>query len=163
MGRGSSFMLEESPESTAKTPVPVEAIEVKQLAGYRIRDRKAPEEKLAEQAARKQERRRTVLGRARELIDYGFAMLYGVLLIRLLLRLAAANEQAGFVHFIKAVTQPFFAPFVDIVPSPAAGKGVFELPIVVCLMAYLLLHLAFRGLLHVTFGPHRPAQHQPQG
>jgi uncharacterized protein YggT (Ycf19 family) len=125
--------------------------------GYQIRETQPVEEKQAQRKAVVQERRRRVVERAYQFIDYAFLVLYGLLGVRLLLQLVAANEATGFVRFVDEVTQPFYAPFVDIVPSTTfADGGVFELSILVCMLAYVLLQVAVRGLLHLFFGTRRP-------
>jgi uncharacterized protein YggT (Ycf19 family) len=111
-----------------------------------------PEAPPAAEAKRAQSRRARFAARAYQLIDYCFMLLYGLLIVHFLLGLIAANEQAGFVRFIRLITQPFYGPFADIVPSPAMGEGVFDMSLLMCLLAYMMLHLALRGLLHVTVG-----------
>lgn len=160
MAMGSGFMTEESPQRTTPSPEQQKLVEERQMAGYKIRDARAPEQRLQQQTVRKRERRRSLVERVHMLVDYLFVILYGLLAVRFLLNIAAANEKAGFVLFIRSLTQPFFAPFADIVPSPALGNGVFDVPIVICMAAFLLLHIAIRGLLHILLGPHRPAEEQ---
>lgn len=158
MAMGSGFMTEASSEGTASAPEQQKVVEERQMAGYKLRDPRAPEQKLQQQVVRRRERRRSLVERLYMLVDYAFVILYGLLTIRFLLSIAAANERAGFVQFIKALTQPFFAPFADIVQSPALGKGIFDVPIVICIAAFLLLHIAIRGLLHILLGPHRAVE-----
>jgi uncharacterized protein YggT (Ycf19 family) len=98
-----------------------------------------------------------VLGRARtaargsQFIDYGFYVIYSLLMIRLVLALIAAQSSNGFVQLIRAVTDPFYAPFRGIVPSPTAEGGfTLALPIVVALVVYMMLHAAINGLLRMV-------------
>lgn len=91
-----------------------------------------------------------VVARVSQVIDYLFFLVYGLLFIRLMLALFAANSNAGFVQFIRSVTDPFYAPFRGIVPSPSTPEGfTLALPIVIALVVYLLLHLAINGLLRM--------------
>jgi uncharacterized protein YggT (Ycf19 family) len=78
--------------------------------------------------------------------------LYGLLGIRFVLALLGASETAGFVQFINALTNPFYAPFAGIVARPLVNGGVLDLPLVIALLAYLLLHVAVRGLLRLVAG-----------
>src|SRR5580765_4672376 len=88
--------------------------------------------------------------RISQIVDYIFFLIYGLLGIRLMLALFAANNNAGFVQLIKSVTDPFYAPFKGIVPSISAEGGfTLALPIVVAIVVYLLLHLAINGLLRI--------------
>ncbi len=89
------------------------------------------------------------LARVSQVIDYIFFIIYGLLTIRLLLALFAARSSADFVQFIQAITNPFYAPFKGIVPSPSVDGFTLALPIIVALVVYLLLHLAINGFLRI--------------
>jgi len=91
-----------------------------------------------------------VLARVSQVIDYIFFVIYGLLGIRLILDLFAANNSAGFVQLIKTVTDPLYAPFRGIAPSLTAGGGfTLVLPIVIAIVCYMLLHLAINGFLRI--------------
>lgn len=91
-----------------------------------------------------------VMARISQVVDYIFLLIYSLLGIRLLLALFAARESAGFVQFIRSVTDPIYAPFRGIVPSPSTPEGfTLALPIVVAIVAYILLHLAINALLRI--------------
>jgi uncharacterized protein YggT (Ycf19 family) len=90
------------------------------------------------------------LARVSQVIDYIFYLIYGLLAIRLLLALLAARSSAGFVQFIRAVTDPLYAPFRGIVGSPTAEGGyTLALPIVIAIIVYALVHLGINGLLRL--------------
>jgi len=77
--------------------------------------------------------------------------------MRFLLALLAARSSAGFVQFIVAVSNPFYAPFRGIVASPSTDQGhTLLLPIVVAIIAYILLHLGINALLRLF--AHRKTQ-----
>ena len=88
-----------------------------------------------------------VAARISQVVDYIFMLIYALLAIRLLLELFAARESAGFVQFVKSLTDPFYAPFKGIVASPSADGFTLALPVVIALVAYMVLHLAINGLL----------------
>jgi uncharacterized protein YggT (Ycf19 family) len=91
-----------------------------------------------------------VLARVSQVVDYIFYVIYGLLAIRLLLALFAARSSAGFVQFINSITNPFYAPFKGIVPSPSVEGGfTLALPIIIAIVVYLLIHLAINGLLRI--------------
>jgi uncharacterized protein YggT (Ycf19 family) len=95
--------------------------------------------------------------RISQIVDFIFYVIYALLGMRFLLNLMNARPSAGFVRFINAVTDPFFAPFRGIVPTPATAEGFrLALPILVALIAYLLLHLAINGILRML--AHRKTQ-----
>ena len=90
------------------------------------------------------------LARVSQVVDYIFYVIYALLGMRFLLALLAARSSAGFVQFIVAVTNPFYAPFRGIVSSPSTDGGhTLLMPIVVAIIAYVLLHLAINGLLRL--------------
>ena len=90
------------------------------------------------------------LARLSQVIDFIFYVIYGLLLIRLVLALLAARSTAGFVQFIRTVTDPLYAPFRGIVPSPTAEGGfTLALPIIIALIVYALLHAGINALLRL--------------
>ncbi|MEX2527930.1 MAG: YggT family protein [Gemmatimonadota bacterium] len=96
------------------------------------------------------------LGRARgtarvsQVVDYAFGLIYGLLAIRLVLMLIAANSSNAFVQFIDTVTNPFYALFRGIVDSPTAEGGyTLAVPIIIAIIVYALLHAAINGLLRM--------------
>lgn len=136
----------------AQAPAPGESQKVQQVAGeFRA---KAVNEVVATE--REVERGRGA-ARISQVIDYIFFVIYALLGLRFLLALMAAHSSAGFVQFIVAVTNPFYAPFRGIVNSPSTDQGhTLLLPIVVALIAYMLLHLAINGILRMM--AHRKTQ-----
>ena len=100
------------------------------------------------QTEREVERGRAA-ARVSQVVDYIFMIIYAILAIRLLLELFGARESAGFVRFINAVSNPFYAPFRGIVASPSDNGFTLALPIVVAIVAYMILHLIINGLLRI--------------
>jgi hypothetical protein len=89
--------------------------------------------------------------RGSQFLDYGFYVLYALLGVRLVLALIAAQSGNGFVRFISAITNPFYAPFKGIVSSPSTDAGnTLVIPIVIAFFVYVLLHLGINGLLRMT-------------
>ena len=90
------------------------------------------------------------LARISQVVDYVFYLIYALLGMRFLLALLAARSTAGFVEFIVAVSNPFYAPFRGIVSSPRTDGGhTLLLPIVVAIIAYVLLHLLINAFLRM--------------
>ena len=97
------------------------------------------------------------LARVSQVVDYIFYVIYALLGMRFLLALMAARSTTGFVQFIVAVSNPFYAPFRGIVASPATDQGhTLLLPVVVAIISYALLHLLINGLLRML--AHRKTQ-----
>jgi hypothetical protein len=88
--------------------------------------------------------------RGSQFLDYGFGVLYALLAIRLVLALIAAASTNGFVRFVTAVTNPFYAPFEGIVGSPSQGGHTLVAPLLIAIAAYALLHFGINGLLRMV-------------
>ena len=130
----------------ADRPTVSQAEYVESVAGN-MRERAISE---VEETHREVQRGRAA-ARVSQVVDYFFFLIYGLLAIRLLLELFAARESAGFVQFVKTMTNPIYAPFRGIVPSPSTPEGfTLALPIIVALVAYVLLHIAINGLLRIA-------------
>jgi YggT family protein len=129
-----------------------EAVEVDR----RVEDRRAEEEERRAAREREQyearQRRQYIVGRVTQAVDYLFILLYGLLGIRFVLALLGASQQAGFVQLINGVTEPFYAPFANIVARPSVNGGFLDFPLLIAVLAYALLHLAVRGLLRLVAG-----------
>jgi hypothetical protein len=132
-------------DRAAQTTVPDESRRIDQVAGdFRS---KAVEEVVDTE---REVQRSRGLARISQIVDYVFYLIYALLGLRFLLALMAARSSAGFVQFIVAITNPFYAPFRGIVASPSTDQGhTLLLPIVVAIIAYVILHLAINGLLRV--------------
>jgi hypothetical protein len=90
------------------------------------------------------------LARVSQIVDYIFYVIYALLGMRFLLALMAARSTAGFVQFVVAVSNPFYAPFRGIVASPRTDQGhTLLLPVVVALVSYVILHLLILGLFRM--------------
>jgi hypothetical protein len=89
--------------------------------------------------------------RGSQFIDYGFGVLYVLLATRMVLALIAAESSNGFVQLIAALTNPFYAPFVGIVSSPAGPSGhTLVVPLLIAIVAYALLHVGINGILRMV-------------
>ena len=129
----------------AERTTPAEAKKMEQVAGE-FRG-KAVDEVV--ETEREVERARG-MARVSQVVDYIFYLIYALLALRLLLALMAARSSAGFVQFIRAVTDPLYAPFRGIVASPSVEGGyTLALPIVIAIIVYALLHAGINGLLRL--------------
>ncbi len=89
--------------------------------------------------------------RIAQFIDYGFYLIYALLGFRFVLSLIDAQSSAGFVQFIVTITDPFYAPFANIVASPETSDGhTVLMPVIVAMGAYLVLHMAIKGLIRLV-------------
>jgi uncharacterized protein YggT (Ycf19 family) len=88
--------------------------------------------------------------RAMEIIYLVFGIIDALLVIRLVLKLMAANPNAGFASFTYGLTDFFLAPFHNLLPNVASGKSVLELSVVFAILIYSLLALALVRLTAIT-------------
>ncbi len=130
----------------SRAPAPAAARKIEQVAGT-FREHAVDEVVDSERQVRQG---RGAL-RISQFIDYAFFLVYALLAIRFVLSLIAARSSAGFVKFIVAISDPFYAPFHNIVSSPRTDDGhTLLLPVVVAMGAYLALHLAIKGVLRLV-------------
>jgi hypothetical protein len=96
------------------------------------------------------EQRRTLI-KISQFIWLGFGVLEGLIGLRILLKLIAANPQSPFAALVYAVTKPFLAPFVGLTPTPAANGVVLEIHAIVALFVYALISVLIERLIWIIF------------
>jgi hypothetical protein len=69
--------------------------------------------------------------------------------VRLALEFFGARSQAGFVTFIRSLTDTLYAPFKGIFATTNIQGEHLVWPLVVAVLAYMLLHSVLRGLLQL--------------
>jgi uncharacterized protein YggT (Ycf19 family) len=84
-----------------------------------------------------------------EVIYLVFGIINGLLLIRLVLKLLAANPHAGFATFIYSTTDVFLAPFKSLLPTTTSGSSVFEMSVVVAIIVYALIAWVLARLVSI--------------
>ena len=90
--------------------------------------------------------------RAAEAIYLAFGIINGLLLIRVVLKLLAANPLAGFSKFIYGLTDVFLAPFRNLLPTVGGGSGaVLEMSTVIAIIVYALIGWALVRLVAIVF------------
>ncbi len=102
------------------------------------------------------EARRSALVKVEQVLYLIMVIIEGLIFIRFVLRLLAANPAAGFAQFIYGITAPFVAPFVGLFPNPGAANGsVLELYTLVALIFYPLLFWVLVRILWLALGTTR--------
>lgn len=94
---------------------------------------------------------RQVLLKLSQFLWLGFGILEGLIGLRIVLKLIAANPRAPFAQLVYQVTQPFLAPFVGLTPTPAANGVVLEVYAIVALFVYALLSVLIERLIWIVF------------
>jgi uncharacterized membrane protein len=83
--------------------------------------------------------------KATQLIWLLAALLEFLFVMRFILKLMAANPSAGFAVLVYSVTGPFLAPFLGLIPAPAAGGAVLEIATLIAMLVYaVVVWLAIR-------------------
>jgi uncharacterized membrane protein len=66
--------------------------------------------------------------------------------LRFALKLISANPDSGFAAFIYSITNPFIAPFANLIGTPSSGAMVFEVTTLIAMAIYALI---FWGVVRV--------------
>jgi uncharacterized protein YggT (Ycf19 family) len=81
-----------------------------------------------------------------------FGIIDGLLIIRLVLKLLAANPLAGFSSFVYGLTDIFLAPFRNLLPVVGGGSGaVLEMSVVIAIIVYALVGWALARVIAIMF------------
>ena len=80
-----------------------------------------------------------------------FGSIMGVIAIRFVLSLMAANQTNPFASFIYNVSDIFLWPFFGLTVEPGAGGMVLELPALIAILVYALLAWFLTRLVKVLF------------
>jgi uncharacterized protein YggT (Ycf19 family) len=99
--------------------------------------------------------RYATLNRANQLITFIVGLIIGLIAIRVVLRLIAANPDNAFAQFIYGITAPFVGPFLTLTGTPSFEGAVLEIPSLVAIIVYALLGWALAKLMWILF--YRPA------
>jgi YggT family protein len=94
---------------------------------------------------------RQVLFKLSQFIWLSFGVLEGLIGLRILLRLMAANPASPFARLVYEITQPFLAPFAGLTATPAANGVVLEVSSIVALFVYALLSVLIERLFWILF------------
>lgn len=84
--------------------------------------------------------------RREQIVYFIFGVIEALIIIRVILRLLAANPDAAFTSLIYTLTAPLIAPFEGVFPTPHSNGSVLELSsllavIVYALLAYLIVRM----------------------
>ena len=88
---------------------------------------------------------------ARRAIIFIFALIQGLILLRILLLLVAARQGNDLVSFIYTLSEIFVAPFRDIlrIEQVAAGQSALDVGAIVAIIGWTIIELVILGLLNV--------------
>lgn len=95
--------------------------------------------------------RRQGLYQVSSIIWLVFGVIAGLIGLRVVLRLIAANPASPFANFIYRVTDVFLWPFAGLTTTPSAGGMALELSSLIAMLVYLLLAWLLVRLVWVLF------------
>lgn len=98
---------------------------------------------------------RVLVARLSALIWLFFGIINTLIGLRLILKLIAANPNAGFAQVIYDITDILMLPFINLVASPQVGNGILEIPAIIALVVYTLAAWVVVRLFRVLFTPAR--------
>lgn len=95
--------------------------------------------------------RRQGLYQISQIIWLVFGLISGLIALRFVLRLIAANPNSPFANLIYNITDLFLWPFAGLTATPSAGGMVLEVPALIAIIVYLLLAWVLVKLVWVLF------------
>ncbi|HVZ12691.1 MAG TPA: YggT family protein [Patescibacteria group bacterium] len=101
--------------------------------------------------------KKKALFRSYQIIWYVLGLIEAVLVLRILLKVLAANPAAGFTSFIYALSAPFAVPFQGILRTDFTSGSVFEWSTVLAAVVYFLVAIGLVNLLQL-FKPTDPEE-----
>lgn len=102
-------------------------------------------------------RRDSAVARVNQIVYLALGILEGLLIIRFVLKLLAANPDAGFTSTIYALSDPFVGPFNGVFATPQSRGIVLDLAAVLAMIVYALIGWAIARLIY-ALGARRPEQ-----
>lgn len=96
------------------------------------------------------EQRRT-LYKISQFIWLAFGILEGLIGLRIVLKLMAANPDNPFARLIYGVTDVFLWPFVGLTMTPAAQGVVLEIHSIIALFVYALISVLVERTIRILF------------
>ena len=104
--------------------------------------------------------RRIFTFKATQLVWLFLGILEGLLALRFVLKLIAANPDSPIASFIYNFTNIFLLPFAGLTSTPSAGGMVLELSTMIAMVVYALIAWAVERIIWVIFyRPRGPVTH----
>lgn len=94
-----------------------------------------------------------VFYRLSQLVWLVFGAIEGLIGLRVLLKLVAANPENLFTNWVYTATDLLLTPFLGLTRTPTANGIVLDVPALIGMLVYMLLAWALVQLLQVIIGP----------
>jgi hypothetical protein len=92
-----------------------------------------------------------VLNKAIQFVWLTAGVLQGLIGIRILLKLMAANPESGFARFVYGTTDLFLHPFMNLTVNPAVNGVVLEISSLIAMLVYALFFWLVVQLIWLLF------------
>lgn len=89
--------------------------------------------------------------RASQIVYLLLGIAEALMIIRVALKLLAANADVGFVRFIYGLSAPLVAPFQGIFPTPVSNTNVLELSSLVAIVVYALVAWGIARIIFILW------------
>lgn len=106
---------------------------------------------IAPEHRRSPQERAVAAARLNAVLRWFFGLIEALVIIRFILKAVAASGAAPFASLIYGITGPLVAPFVGVLPAPALGASVFELPALLAIAIYVLVAFLITRLIRILF------------
>ncbi|HLF26263.1 MAG TPA: YggT family protein [Anaerolineae bacterium] len=116
-------------------------------------------ERIMEERIVDESERRVSMFKVKQLIWLIFGVIEGLIALRVMLKLIAANPSAPFAAFTYDLTEPFLLPFIGLTGTPSAGGIVLEISSIIAIIVYALLAWLIIKVINVVF--YRPRLSRP--
>ncbi len=98
--------------------------------------------------------------RAVEMVYLLFGIIDGMLLIRLLLKLMAANTNVPFTGFVYGFSDIFLTPFRGLLATWVSGRSVLELSVLMAIIVYALIAYVLARIIAIIFSRNVTVSHR---
>lgn len=130
--------MPEQQQWSNETPDQVEQVQVTQTPSY-----ERHEQVIENTAAARSEG----IFKLTQLIYLAFGILEGLIVLRIILKLIAANPASPFASLVYSFTDLFLWPFYGLTATPSFSGMVLEIPSIIALIVYALLAWAIVRLV----------------
>ncbi len=89
--------------------------------------------------------------RAFELVYLIFAVICVILILRIVLKLLAANTAVAFTAFVYGLSGIFMAPFNGLLPTFVSGRTILEGSAIIAVLVYALIGYLLARLMSIFF------------
>jgi uncharacterized protein YggT (Ycf19 family) len=88
--------------------------------------------------------------RAAQIVYTIFGIIEVLILIRIILKLLAANPDAGFSSLIYGITGPLVAPFQGVFGAPSGNGSVLEISSILAIVVYALIAWGIARIIELS-------------